>query len=107
VAVRGNGLITSNLIISLYQVLEQNDGGFRRLPGTTLKNQQTGEVIYTPPQEHKNIAALMNNLEQFINDEAMLDADPLVKMAVIHHQFESIHPFRSVKAHLKSRYGKV
>ncbi len=93
VEVRKTGLITTNLIISLYQELEQNDGGLRRQSGTTLKNDKTGEVIYTPPQSHDEIVALMTNLEQFINDESMFDVDPLVKMAVIHHQFESIHPF--------------
>jgi Fic family protein len=91
--VRKNGLITTNLIISLYQELEQNDGGIRQQAGTTLKNDKTGEIIYTPPQSYDEILPLMTNLEQFINDESMLDVDPLVKMAVIHHQFESIHPF--------------
>lgn len=91
--VRETGLITTNLIISLYQELEQNDGGIRRLPGTTLKNERTGEVVYTPPQNYDDLIPLMANLEQFINDESMLDVDALVKMAVIHYQFESIHPF--------------
>ena len=91
--VRKNGLITTNLIISLYQELEQNDGGIRSQSGTTLKNDKTGEIIYTPPQSYDEILPLMTNLEQFINDESMLNVDPLVKMAVIHHQFESIHPF--------------
>jgi len=50
-------------------------------------------VIYTPPQDHDTIVSLMSNLEKFINDDTMMDADPLVKMAIIHHQFESIHPF--------------
>ena len=91
--VRETGLVTTNLIVLLYQILEQNDGGIRQLPGTSLKNKQTGEVVYTPPQAYDELLALMNNLEKFINDETMLDADPLVKMAVIHYQFESIHPF--------------
>jgi len=92
-SVKENGLITTNLIISLYQELEQSDGGLRKQAGTTLKNQMTGEIIYTPPQEHNDVIHLMTNLEKFINDDSMLDADPLVKMAVIHRQFESIHPF--------------
>ncbi|PHS26755.1 MAG: addiction module protein [Methylophaga sp.] len=91
--VRKTGLITTNLIVSLYQELEQNDGGIRRQSGTTLQNDKTGEIIYTPPQSYDEIVALMTNLEQFINDGSMLDVDPLVKMAIIHHQFESIHPF--------------
>ncbi len=93
IKVRETGLITVNQIIFLYQKLEQNDGGIRRLPGTTLKNQQTGDIIYTPPQDYENIVMLMSNLEQFINDDSMLEVDPLIKMAIIHYQFESIHPF--------------
>jgi len=91
--VRRDRLITVNRIIEIHRVLEQNNAGIRNLPGTALKNDRTGEIVYTPPQDHDEIVRLMNNLERFINDEAFCDADPLVKMAVIHHQFESIHPF--------------
>lgn len=63
------------------------------MPGTKLLNDRTGVVIYEPPQEPDVIQRLMDNLEQFINDYGLMDADPLVKMAIIHHQFESIHPF--------------
>ncbi len=63
------------------------------MPGTVLRNEQSGEAVYTPPQDHAEIVDLMTNLEQFINDPEFCDADPLVKMAVIHFQFESIHPF--------------
>ncbi|MEQ8810225.1 MAG: Fic family protein [Imperialibacter sp.] len=88
-----HGLLTSNHIIEIQAVLEENNAGFRRLPGTELKNQQTGEVVYTPPQAHDDIQSLMHNLEQYINDKEMSDVDPIIKMAVIHFQFESIHPF--------------
>ncbi|MGZ8285479.1 MAG: Fic family protein [Allosphingosinicella sp.] len=91
--VKRTGLITSNDIIMMQGTLEENDAGFRKLPGTNLKNDNTGEVVYTPPQNHKDIVALMRNLEEFINDNELSDLDPLIKMAVIHHQFESIHPF--------------
>ena len=91
--VRRDRLITVNRIIEIHRVLEQNNAGIRNLAGTALKNDPTGEIVYTPPQDHDEIVRLMNNLERFINDEAFCDADPLVKMAVIHHQFESIHPF--------------
>ena len=91
--VKKTGLLTSNNIIHLQLLLEENDVGFRKLPGTALKNEQTGEVVYTPPQKHEEIVTLMNNLEQFINQAPSLDLDPVVKMAIIHHQFESIHPF--------------
>lgn len=91
--IKKQGLLTARLILHMHQIIEGNDAGYRKLPGTKLLNDRTGEVIYTPPQEHTAIIDLMNNLEQFINDDAMMDADPLVKMAIIHHQFESIHPF--------------
>ena len=73
--------------------IELNNAGFRKLPGTKLLNDKTGDVVYTPPQDHEVILSLMKNLEYFINDENAMDADPLIKMAIIHHQFESIHPF--------------
>ncbi len=91
--VKKTGLITSNDIISMQETLEENKAGFRKLPGTTLKNDKTGEVVFTPPQDHKQIVEHMRNLEEFLNDDSMSDVDCLIKMAVIHHQFESIHPF--------------
>ncbi|RYX96059.1 Fic family protein, partial [bacterium] len=91
--VRNSGLITTNHILKLQALLEENEAGFRKVPGTALKNDQTGEIVYTPPQELDKIIELMSNLETFINDEALTDLDPVVKMAIIHHQFESIHPF--------------
>ncbi|MDQ8003841.1 MAG: Fic family protein [Pedobacter sp.] len=91
--VRESGLITTNHILKLQALLEENDAGFRKVPGTALKNDQTGETVYTPPQELDKIIDLMSNLEAFINNEALTDLDPVVKMAIIHHQFESIHPF--------------
>ncbi len=91
--VRTTGLITNNDILTMQATLERNQAGFRRLPGTALKNDKTGEVVFTPPQSFDEIASLMANLEAFINGGEDLDLDPLVKMAVIHHQFETIHPF--------------
>lgn len=79
--------------MEIQQTLEENSAGFRKLPGTVLKNDRTAEVVYSPPQDQEQIRSLMNNLEQFINDDNLCDWDPLIKMAVIHHQFESIHPF--------------
>jgi Fic family protein len=92
-AVRKKGILSNNDIIRVQAILEENEAGFRKVPGTALKNEQTGEIVYTPPQTHDEVVAFMSNLEQFINDNALSDWDPLVKMAVIHHQFESIHPF--------------
>jgi Fic family protein len=91
--VRQTGLITLNDILTIQAGIEENRAGFRKLPGTALKNDQTGETVYTPPQHPDEIVRLMTNLEYFINDNTLCDWDPLTKMAVIHHQFESIHPF--------------
>ncbi len=91
--VKKTDLLTVNTIIKLQSLLEENNAGFRKLPGTALKNEQTGEIVYTPPQSEEEISILMNNLEAFINKTELSDADPVVKMAIIHHQFESIHPF--------------
>jgi Fic family protein len=88
-----NKLIRLGDILAIQQHLEHNNAGLRCLPGTDLKNASTGEVIYTPPQHADDIAELMENLISFINDDKLCDADPLVKMAIVHHQFESIHPF--------------
>jgi Fic family protein len=91
--VKKNGLLTTNLILQIHEALIKNNAGFRRLPSTKLLNDQTGEIIYTPPQDYNSIVSLMKNLEKFINNDEMQDTDPLIKMAIIHHQFESIHPF--------------
>jgi Fic family protein len=90
--VQGTGLLTANHMIEVQAELEQNRAGFRRLPGTALKD-GAGRVVYTPPQDPAAIVELMRDLERFINDDEAFDADPLIKMAVVHHQFESIHPF--------------
>jgi Fic family protein len=86
------GLITTNHILKIQEILEANDAGFRKLPGTSLQN-NSGEVVYMPPQEPLMITALMQDLEQFINTPSAPTLDPLLKMAIMHHQFETIHPF--------------
>lgn len=90
--VRESGLITVNHIIRIQAELEQNNAGLRKLPGTALKD-GAGQTVYTPPQDPAAIVDLMRDLERFINDGALFAADPLIKMALMHHQFESIHPF--------------
>lgn len=90
--VQASGLITANHIVDIQSELERNNAGFRKLPGTALKD-GAGRTVYTPPQDPAEIVALMRGLEQFINDSELLAVDPLIKMALIHHQFESIHPF--------------
>ena len=90
--IRHNKLLTNNVIKQIQECLEENRAGFRSVPGTTLKRND-GVVVYTPPQSLEEITKMMGNLELFINDSEMADLDPLIKMAIIHHQFESIHPF--------------
>ncbi len=85
-------LLTTNDIVAIQEALEQNRAGFRKLPGTALKDGR-GRVVYTPPQDAAEIVELMTDLERFINDDSLYPTDPLIKMALAHHQFESIHPF--------------
>lgn len=87
------GALNNRVILEIQEVLEKNNAGFRKLPGTALKNSSTGKTVYTPPQNLADIQRLMKNLERFINDNDLSDYDPIVKMAIIHFQFESIHPF--------------
>ena len=89
---RKKGLLTLNDIQQIQAELVKNSAGFRAVPGTTLRN-DADEIVYIPPQDNGEIQRLMDNLEQYINDPTLHDVDPLIKMAVIHHQFESIHPF--------------
>ena len=91
--VKKNGLLTSNHILKIQSNIENNKAGFRKLPGTKLLNESTGKTVYEPPQDYDTIIKLMDNLQQYINDDELSDVDPLIKMAIIHHQFESIHPF--------------
>jgi Fic family protein len=88
-----NQLLTINHVVEIQQLLEQNNAGIRKIPGTALVNPANNAVVYTPPQDYQTIMRLMENLMEYINHPAMHDVDPLVKMAVIHYQFESIHPF--------------
>ena len=63
----------------------------RRVPGTTLANDRTGEVIYAPPAGESLLRDLLANWERFLHNE--IEIDPLIRMAAAHYQFEAIHPF--------------
>lgn len=93
ITVNKTGLLTNNTVIEIQKIIENNNAGFRSQGGTQLVNQQNSQVVYTPPQTAQDIIDLMSDLEKFINDDELSDYDDLVKMALIHHQFESIHPF--------------
>ncbi|MGH7649262.1 MAG: Fic family protein [Gemmatimonadaceae bacterium] len=90
-AVARTGLLTCNDIVRIQNALELNQAGFRKVPGAALKNQY-GETVYTPP-DPQFIVPLMTDLERFINSGDGSPLDPLIKMAIAHFQFESIHPF--------------
>lgn len=90
--VKERGMLTTNMIIDLQRMIEPNKAGIRKIPGVTLTNATTGEVVYTPPSGETVILDLMSNLEKYINEDYDT-VDYLIKMAVIHYQFEVIHPF--------------
>lgn len=84
-------ILTTNLFIALVQIIKENQSAIRNAPGTQLKNPVTNTVVYTPPEGENVIREKLKNLEDFIHAEDTID--PLVKMAIIHYQFEAIHPF--------------
>lgn len=90
--VREKGGLTNNVIKQIQAILMHSESGFRALPGTHLKDAE-GRIVYTPPQDGQTVKKHMENLESFINDSDLSALDPLIKLAIIHHQFESIHPF--------------
>lgn len=90
--VRKEHLLLNKHILTIQKELLENNAGFRTQGGTKLVNAQ-GQTVYTPPQSATEVLDLMSNLEKFINDNDFSDLDPLIKMAIIHYQFESIHPF--------------
>jgi Fic family protein len=91
--IQKQGILSENCIIGMFQTLKRTTGGYRRTPGTVLKNDRTNEIVYVPPQFQNDIINHMSGLEDFINEPLLDEVDPLVAMAIIHHQFESIHPF--------------
>ncbi len=84
-------VLSTNLFIECVQILKQNRAGIRNAPGTMIQNQVTGEIVYTPPEGETLIRDMLGSLERYIHAET--DLDPLIMLAVIHYQFESIHPF--------------
>jgi len=91
--VKENELLLVKHILNIQEELEENNAGIRKQGGTKLRNLSTGEVTYVPPQYFDDITRLLGNLEKYINDDELDEHDVLIKMALIHYQFESIHPF--------------
>jgi Fic family protein len=84
-------ILNTNLFIAIMQIIKENQSGIRNTPGTKLTNPATGQVIYTPPEGADIIREKLKDLEDFIHAEDSID--PLIKVALIHYQFEAIHPF--------------
>jgi Fic family protein len=89
--VQKKGFISTNMILDIQEELIETNAGIRKLPGTKLSNDRTGTVIYTPPEGEQLIRELLGNFEQYLNN--MSDVDPLIVIALLHYQFEAIHPF--------------
>ncbi len=90
--VKEREVLTTNMIVEIQGIVEKSRAGVRKLPGTVLRNEETGEIVYVPPEGEAEIRELLYNLESYINEDDS-DVDPLIKLAVMHYQFESIHPF--------------
>ena len=84
-------VLSTSLFVELAKTIKQHSEGIRKLPGTMIKNTTTGKTLYTPPEGENIIRDKLKNLEEFIHADDGID--PLVKLALIHYQFEAIHPF--------------
>jgi len=84
-------VLSTNLFIECVQILKKNSAGIRNTPGTKIVNKNTGQTIYTPPEHENRIRDMLGDLENYIHTQNGLD--PLIKLALIHYQFEAIHPF--------------
>lgn len=83
--------LTTQTATTVCRIIKGVELDVRSLPGTVIKNQTTGEIVYTPPEGADVIRAKLSNWEQFLHQAAHID--PLIRMAVGHYQFEAIHPF--------------
>ncbi|WP_068809908.1 protein adenylyltransferase Fic [Pseudohongiella nitratireducens] len=86
-----NRPINTNMVESICSQIKGVDMAVRKVPGTALANDHTGEIISTPPAGEKVLRDLLSNWESFLHKQP--DLDPLIRMAVMHYQFEAIHPF--------------
>jgi hypothetical protein len=68
--VKEKGILTTNILVEIQGLIEKNNAGIRKLPGTSLRNSVTGEVVYTPPQTGKEVIEYLSNLEFYINDDS-------------------------------------
>ena len=87
--IKRNGFLRVNDILDLQEIIVENNAGIRKTPGTALVNDKTGQTIYTPPNDEDVINKLLSNFIEYINNQD----SSLIKMAIAHYQFETIHPF--------------
>lgn len=87
-----NGFIATNAIVGIQSILEPEKGGIRRITGTKIADQVTGQVFYTPPEGEDRIRGLLKNFDDYFNGPDD-EVDPLIRNAILHYQFEAIHPF--------------
>jgi Fic family protein len=90
--IKKNSFLNTNSFIEIQSVLEPAKPGIRKIPGTKIQNKTTKEILFTPPEGETSLRNLLKNFEDYFNDFSD-DVDPLIKMAVMHYQFEAIHPF--------------
>ena len=91
--VKEKGFLSTNLFIKIFNIIKETNDGVRKTTGTKILNAATGEIIYTPPEGEELIRKKLKNLEDYMNTAGDDDTDILIKLAVMHYQFEAIHPF--------------
>ncbi|MCK9280249.1 MAG: Fic family protein [Melioribacteraceae bacterium] len=84
--------LNTNSFITIQSILEPSKPGIRKISGIKIQNKNSGKIVYTPPEGEDLIRKLLKNYEDYFNDSSD-KIDPLIKMAVLHYQFEAIHPF--------------
>jgi len=90
--IKSQGFLRLKDIETIQKIIVENNAGIRSMAGTVLKNDRTGETVYTPPQEKVEILDLLGNFLEYFN-LPQNDLSPLINLAILHYQFESIHPF--------------
>jgi len=83
--------MNTNMAESICSQIKGVEMTARKVPGTTLANDKTGQLIYTPPEGEMVLRDLLGNWESLLHEQPELD--PLIRMAIMHYQFEAIHPF--------------
>lgn len=90
--IKKNNFISINILNQVHKIIEPSKGDIRKLPGTVIKNTKTNKILHIPPQSEQEIWEYLNNLELYMNNK-LDNLDELIKMAIIHYQLESIHPY--------------